>query len=62
MPFVIFQEEKHLELPLVRLFNNERDIDAAMEDINHKNHQLQKEVKKKRPNWKCNEEQEERAG
>lgn len=47
MPFVIFQEEKHLELSLVRLFYNERDIDEVMEDINHKNHQLQKEVKKK---------------
>ena len=41
------QEEKHLELSLVRLFYNERDIDEVMEDINHKNHALQKEVKKK---------------
>lgn len=40
-------EDKHLELNLVRLFYNERDIDEVTEDINHKNHALQKEVKKK---------------
>lgn len=43
----MLQEDKHLELSLVRLFYNERDIDEVMEDINHKNHALQKEVKKK---------------
>jgi len=31
----------------VRLFYNERDIDEVTEDINHKNHALQKEIKKK---------------
>ncbi|WAR26953.1 SMC1A-like protein [Mya arenaria] len=40
-------EEKHLELSLVRLFYNERDIDEVTEEINHKNHALQKEIKKK---------------
>ncbi|KAH3819553.1 hypothetical protein DPMN_121292, partial [Dreissena polymorpha] len=40
-------EEKHLELSLVRLFYNERDIDEVTEEINHKNHALEKENKKR---------------
>ena len=41
------QEEKHLELALLRLFYNERDIDEITEEINRKNHQLEKENRKK---------------
>lgn len=40
-------EEKHLELNLLRLFYNERDIDEITEEINRKNHQLEKENRKK---------------
>lgn len=41
------QEEKQLELALLRLFYNERDIDEITEEINRKNHQLEKENRKK---------------
>ena len=44
---LIFQEEKQLELALLRLFYNERDIDEITEEINRKNHQLEKENRKK---------------
>lgn len=44
---LFLQEDKHLDLSLVRLFYNEQDIDEVMENINHKNHTVQKEVKKK---------------
>lgn len=40
-------EEKQLELALLRLFYNERDIDEITEEINRKNHQLEKENRKK---------------
>lgn len=40
-------EDKHLELSLVRLFYNERDIDEIRTEVEHKAHAVRKEERKK---------------